>query len=1181
MSRFPHQGILQRQTAPLTQAGSHPLRAITNVLGAPQQNFRFSPDDVRSTETFTLQRLAEGKPDYVGFTITSAMQSANPAILQVMPLVRTNAIEFVHEYFSFPQELAVETPAQAPPGYVEVEKSSRQSSLTSFALGLTSTVQELRTSEGQFIFRGKMITVAIGFIQVAELLAMRALLETPSVYAMYYVQAGQHPIDLARTGRMQDLYFDIMRRRDNGFSELVDLVRASFAQQRIQPTHCIISEGIRSLMMASPMKLEYYRHGPGAANNAERLTDAVGDSFDGIRFVVIRAYELRKKDLRIHPLERNTIIGQHFRLDFFHPKCDLSKYCDKWTSSQVYSMESDMLETIGSDDALEFDGRFSRADGLLHDWHYHLKDNLAREAAASHVPIYQHEYDMFLYTAMDSAGQETVNVASLWGHMEDWALTEETVARVTETFSYAVRRIISAQDLDAIANGLDDIRDLYDKPISADDLEYLRLGERGPSRYNVPQPATAAQVTEDDVAPQNYVPPGYGSVAGYLTLADTAGQRDYAYLDQALVLRAAQFKRAAVKLHKTMVSIYGMTHVALSPLYAPRAFLAAEGPDTAQTESRKNTASFLNFFQNIVDTPKAQLVVGGASVAGTEAALPAYEDGGDSYTAVNSLADADELPAVVQRNLATAERREAFAAQFASSAFGRRYASYSSASSRRTRLSDDADAAGDVAGAQNAFEGFVVREIQPLAANQAAALLAAVVRSVTSESDPGRITADKLRALSTTPVGDATADRLQGDVVGQATVTAFVGSVDAVRGRNGVEILNPVDNNRVLDLDGAEALDADASGTNTNLLRLSIFSQAQAPQPGSRARPQPSMRAAAFGSRIGQTGGALPGFGREAFLDVAGAELVVNKQLSERYTRYGQIGSWLKRVAAQMFILAPISKQTLLAFKKYDIVLPVAWLLEQFNRRYRTSSMIFLRQPSAETVGNVRYMDPDTHMGRNMINKNLAFNVTMYMGATVNDVQNWFVAHDTAVVGYDGGENVRPFDQDPQDANNIDAWNPSNLQQLPLDGPSLLYFMVPAGSLIGKADGKTPLEHDIRGYADAVNYSGASVHRDSQFSMRPYYKSALYYTSKLGLNKLRTPTAEDWNRFHRRENTYNTVTQQGFQKVINEHTNNHDFCIMPQDPFKESVYPGCRELRDSMLPRPYEKTNYKSISIPV
>src|SRR5690606_33822900 len=126
-----------------------------------------------------------------------------------------------------------------------------------------------------------------------------------------------------------------------------------------------------------------------------------------------------------------------------------------------------------------------------------------------------------------------------------------------------------------------------------------------------------------------------GSVAGYLEIADTSGQAAYSYLDQLMVSRANAFKRAAVKLHATMLKIYDMdNHPALNPAYAPASFLASQGNGLA-TQSSRVTASFLNFFQNIVDTPKATLFVAGGAVVG---AAPEVEEISD-VSAFSTLND--------------------------------------------------------------------------------------------------------------------------------------------------------------------------------------------------------------------------------------------------------------------------------------------------------------------------------------------------------------------------------------------------------------------------------------------------------------------------------------------------------------------------------------------------------------
>lgn len=1220
---FPHEGALHQQTAPLVRAGADALKSVANVLGSTQQNFTFQPGDVRSVETLTLQRLAEGKSDYLGFTITTAMQSSNAAIFELFPMVKASTITFFHEYYSFPKELAIATPAQAPPSYVEVEKRSREVTLERYALGATTTVQELRTAEGQFVFRGKLITVAVGFIEVAELLAIEMLLTTPSLYAQYFIEAGQHPIDLQRTGRMTDLYFDILRRRENGFAELVDLVRQSMSAQNIEPTHILMPEGLRSLFIASDKFTEYSRFGPGAADNARRLTDNVGDSFDGIRFIIISAVELPKKDLRIAPLERHTITGQHFRLDNFHDDCDLQNYCSKFMTTQVFSMETNTWATLTAEDGYENDFRFSRADGRLADWHYTLAEDLSSFANRSGVPIYNNQYDMFLYLTTDDETKKTVaNVAALWGHMEKWALTENVADRVATTTAFSIAKVLDKKQLDAILAGLEDIRELYER--IPDDADFAFLEEdRDIGRYGVPM-----LPERDEEGGGNYLPFGYGTAAGYLELANAAGQPRYRYIDQELASRALEFRKAAIALHKYYLSLYGPTHPALNPANAPLWYRNAVEAAGTTSAASNNTGSLLTFLSNIVDSPKATLYVNsavplGASVLAEPIDLEDAEDDAD-LASLNNLFDVGAPPEVLEA-LGTRERRRAFAQRFANSRFADLYRAYRAEQRTTTRtrarrgaggaaaMSTDVEQTDPFADEQQGGSGeddsdksalarFHLREVDgnKLTPEQMAAFYGNVIAAVDAKRNaaPDRVTAGLLRGWARDQ-GFAQRARVETDAPADARPTALAASLDALRNskseriRNNVSVASPLNPARVVRLPEA-GTEFDTSNTDLLLTSLAraVTSQARPaganssnntvesgahtmpPEPGVRGPPPRFRQTYEEQSQLfGGLGGAVPAFARSQFTDVVGARVVTNRNILDRFARYGADPSWQQRVAGQMFVLAPITKQTLKSFTKHNIAQPVAWLIEQFNRRYRTQSIIFASKPSNRDFGSIRYLDFDTHIGRNAVNKNLMVHVSGYMGATAEDVQDWFVAHDVAVSGYEGGENTVPFTQ----AN----WNINVLDKLPIEGPSMLWFMVPGDSLVGKTDGKTPTTHDIRGYSDPVNYRGTSVQRSSQFAMRPHYKSALYYVTLLELNRIVTPTSDDWKRFHRREGTLNTVTHQGLQKVIKPSTLELDNVIFPTDVFKDAVYPGARELRDGSVPRLYKEMNYESQAVPV
>lgn len=1199
---LPAQGYLNRQTAPLVRAGSDSLKAIAALLGAGQAPFKFSPDQVRSTETFTLQRLAEGRAEYLGYSITAAMQSSNAVMINLMPMMRTDAIKGIREYWAFPKALAIATPAQAPPSYVEVEKREHSFSLERYALGATTTVQELRTAEGQFIFRGKLITVAVAFIDVAELLAIDALLTIPSLYAQYYIESGQHPIDLQRTGRMTDLYWDILRSRDNGMAELLDMVRQSMNAQNIAPTHIIMTEGMRSLMMASSQKTEYNRNGPGAAENALRLGDAIGDDIDGVRLIVVRAIELRKQDLRVAPLERKTIIGQHFRLAHYYELCDLDDWCSKWFSFQFVSQSSasNGWQTITMMDALESDGRFA-ADGRLSNWHYELAANLNDKLKTSGVPLYDDQYDMFIYISRTlDAALPVANVCELWGHMEKWALTPETIERTVTTSINAMKEALPSVAIEAVRLGQEDMKELADRVPTAADIDFLDdegdIGFYGIRKLPTERP--------DGIA-DNYVPAGYNSGMGYLELA-TSGD-NAAYLDRNYVDRAKAFKKAVMQLHSFFVQLYTMAHPALDPANAPAAYRAYVA-NRSQTASTQKIGSLLAFIHNIIDTPKNNVVIVSASAAGAAAGAPAstadiepIEEGTTFDTLNDMFQEAGPIPSLVEA-LGSPERIERFAEAFGQSTFARRYAAYVTAqraaaaaasASRRTRaatsaLSTDADAADALEAGEAGVPGesqlarFHRREVVGMGLNalQAASLYSHVIAAVRENKAPTVVTADVLRAWARDDAAlqRGTAQRAAAGVTeipAGGRQTAYTISIDALRNatpevRERVQMLSALNPGRVVDLDTA----ADEAAANTDLLATTLVQSQARPSPVAGVRDTAAPLQAPASSIFGGANGALPTFAGTAFTDIVGDQVVVNTNIRDRFGFFANNPNSWKRVHGQMFVTAPIMRIVLENFWRLNVASPVEWLIEQFNRRYRTASMIFISKPTNRDFGNIRYMDFDTHIGRNAVNKNLMVHVSGYMGATPEDAQDWFVAHDVAVIGYDGGENGVAFNQD--------TWNLNSLDKLGLDGPSLLYFMEPAGSLVGGKDlGKTPLTHDIRGYNDPMSQRGQERFVDGQFAVRPQHKSALFYTSKLGLNRLVTPQSADWFRFHRRDGTFNTVTQQGLQRIVDPHTGNYEQFIQSSDPFKDNVYPGDLALRDSALPRMYDKVDYKTKAIAV
>ncbi len=1145
MSRVGYPGPAQTTAAPLVASGDSELRALARAIGVNQQSFEFHPDQVRSVETYTLQHLMEGRPQYIGQTIASAMSSTNAGVLAIAPMQRAEGVEFRHVYYEFVAELAVETPAQAPPNYLEVQESETRATLTRHALAVTATVQELRTSKGQFFFMGKLIYLTIAFIEQAELKFFQALIETPSAYARYSAARNQWEMDLARAGRVKDEYWDILRRHDNGFFALRDLIVQDFNSRNLLVTHVMMQEGVRSVVANSPLNTEYYRNGPGAKQNRELLGDSIGQTLGGLEIIAVRAYEYEKKDLHIQPLQRQAIIGAHFRMDDFYPSCTIDRYCSLFMAIDLYNPGADAWERFGPEDAIAACGRFG-PDGRLHSHHDELINNWDAYTGANQrtVPIVNDRYDQFLYISTNASGQRVINKTAVWGHMEEWALPARGIERVSSGIAHFVRKMLVDSEIEAIRRGLADIAELYELPISSEAelaaLAAAAAGERG--RFGAPKLPAAAPA---GIPNGGYKPPGYGTVPGYLELSNSGGS---AYLDQELVKRAVAFRDAATKLHMTMSTLFDQkTHPALNPLFAPA------GLSVNSTSKNSTTInSMLNFLQNVLDQNKATLLFNGlerATVALT----------GD-YARLNPILREFPDRKLIEA-LGTDANAAAFERKFDASRFGQKYLKYSEAGQQVV-----GDAAPPVG---SGFLRFFNKELAPLDAEKRAGLLLQVVRFVTSNTAPREITAASLAALATDYVGDlaqansATRREADGGFSGLAiSIDAIKASPDTVRAA--IALQSPFQPGRGLNIGDDQLSDAqlaqlDATGANDNLTRLTMFSSAQPIVPGVRGDSFYADEGAAGQFR----GERVPGFAAAQFTEIVGAELVASKNLVDRYRRAGGLADWVTRVSQKMLLLAPVMRQTLDSFVAHNVPLPLSFLIEQFNRRYTTSSMVFISHNPAAPVANTYYLDPDMHVGRDPIRKTIMYHMSMYLGCVINDPRRFFVAHDTLIVGYGGGENSVPFDPE--------TFHPRQLGMLGRDGPSLLVFTQPYGALVGgRGDIRVPTTHDIRGYSDRVG----AIRQSLPEQERPHHLSALYYTTKYDLEAIRRPTMADWYRFTRAPGVYNTTTHQGAQRIINPATGNFEKFIESQDPFKSAVGTGSRKLRESAFPEHYPKNEY-------
>mgnify|MGYP001251366674 CR=1 FL=1 len=1159
MSYASHEGVLRSTTAPLTATGANQIATMAQVFGVTNINYVHNPDEENPAEVMSLQRALEGKNAFAGQSLLAMMTSANPVLLQLFPVKRTNTLTHEYHYIDFPKEFAVETSPGSAPGYGTFAKSKRTATLSMYQFGARTTFQELRHSEGVTIWYGKLITMAICFIEAAEALVIQCLLDTPSFYAEYFVKTGKHEIDLARAGRLHDLFFDVLHRRDNGMAELVDAVRSDMVNSRsIEPTHMLISEGIATLSITS-LHTEYYRNGPGASTNAVKLTDAFPDVYDGIRVIKVRPLDYREKRLHINLLERNVQIGQNFALDFFHAGADLANWTTNWLTIGIYSMETDDWAYIGIKEAIDHSGRFSRADGHLSSHHYALAKDARGMCKRASVPLADNRVDMFLYAVTAPHSQEIkFEVARVFGQMEKWALSDEAVERTSTTIAHYLRRTVGDEALADIDTGLENITELYEREPTAASVDRLIRARDAPlGKYGVPS-LTGNAAWLNGLKPTEPLL-GYGTVAGYFEIA----QADPNLVSVTLITQAQKFVKAAKRFYRALEALFPCDHIALDPKYMPAGYRSAN--------QSNEFAAIMTLFQNIVDSNKLTLskIEAGAGAGARvdldvgvlqrfvpdAAAQVAFQDAIQS--SARAVYERFAAPGVAgAAGAAALGGIDAFVTKFNSSALAAAYSAgqQSARRGRATRGAASVDVDGAAGAASVSFGDFVKAEFTGTSV-QNARLLSRVIELV---DNPGRMPVSI--DASTLNAWRGSAAALEGTTANQRGVpTGLAVPLSVVTGNPALTFASPYGDGSVVTAENAKAL-GDGSGVNVNILRTAFHMQSKA-----RSAP-PGTSQAPF-----SVAALPPLFAQTQFTDIVAGEVVINQNMQMRYDAAGRSANWLMRVAQKMLIFAPICLPVLHAMCKNNVMPPVAILLEQPWRRYTTSTVIFISKPSTTDLGNVLVLDPDMTSGYNAISKEYMVNTTMYLGALAFDCQNWYVAHDVAVVGYNGGETAKLFDLARQSL--IDELN-----MLPRDGPSILPFMVPAGSIGDKSSVcKVPPSHNMRGYRSMAYYQANSKDRNLEFANKPMHPSAPFYTSYLNLNKL-TATPEDW-KFHQSRSTYNTETHRGLSLIFDPVRGCHDRVIMPQDQFKTAVYPGCRENRMSTLAAHYKDMQYETRSV--
>jgi len=279
------------------------------------------------------------------------------------------------------------------------------------------------------------------------------------------------------------------------------------------------------------------------------------------------------------------------------------------------------------------------------------------------------------------------------------------------------------------------------------------------------------------------------------------------------------------------------------------------------------------------------------------------------------------------------------------------------------------------------------------------------------------------------------------------------------------------------------------------------------------------------------------------------------------------------------------------------------------NKRYSTQAIVYLSMSQQQPIGFTATHDPRVHYVMNGTTEKFFIHTVLYTETVNMRPERVMIVPDALVTGYRGGDSLEPFTPE--------TFVPDKLNDLGIDGPSVIIAMQPAGSLFGKnayltSSNTATSGHqqrmfgsmiDIRGYLGAVkagrnldralNMDGSNApynHRggvitSAQAEPRgateewPMYVSALYTNYLYNFKDLRVPGRMRACKFTASPVYDNTVCLQARQKFCTGFGSATPTAqIAGRDHFAESTEDGSAGRRMGTDNKPYTDL-YKDLPI--
>jgi len=1127
-------------------------------------------------QTMSVAKLFQGRSIYLENTLSALItESMNSWAVALLPMVENVGITYSWQRHHGNRTLPDQLPEGAGPRFVTQSRDAFSRELHRIGLGFEVALEGLDTTEGQFAFGVNVATLVNAFKDYTETLIITTLKSCKADQRMRVARQKKPVESIEALFAEEKGGFDELRKDATGRGFFNMLERARQSARDVLFDSILLCEGAKGFIQTGTGNIDYEKHGPGARANVVLGSDAVGPSVAGLQVYVVREWMIDSSGEMVQPLHHETAIGGHTRMDDFAADCKPGTYRSVARSIQIMNMK-DRYGTWATLDplyALKHCERFDMKTGELLDYHRRLAedpDSVAIDAGLPR-PSGADDIDMFVYKrASPETGYRQTDYI---GQMPEMALSDRGARLVVDSMADAVARACDGLEEPLKAGGAL-MLDLFKKEWTDDDKKAAaaiidRSRASGAPRVNQYGAHSLAPLESHDVlnayAPGTFAPPGYGSVPGVFTIADVSvNSRLGRAIGAERIATAAAFRAAVDRLEAAKAPLFPCLDEArvdahltsglpnARAMHAKTAIVhAIFGHDPRPLTCEGDAAEDVDEDEDDADDADADAEgeSSSSSSSSTTTTSSPLVSGAPLQAELGALGDdvdADERAAIesirsrLGMSQVTPAVRDAFASAESVRAFRDAYSKSTFASAYQRYLVQSAATVAEKEALVGKHFGLFAKHALKEHMQSSAALLGVMHNLVSHVTTPLAKTKMSARdvetSLATWPARTFSAAPARGQKRSRAPRQArAAAATPAVATR----LVSAMSQGKFVHSRVSRSID-DIAGLPINF---------PGQFPDENEQQDPILRGI---RRIAGEADDVAAIARRKEKLIALFDSAAGKR---RYERIAEEPCYVKRSLAYSMLWSRVNLKTFLAWFNADVRIPMAWLLERANRRYKGVDFPLLR--AGVTTGITPWYNFNVTRALNATTKKMMVYASVWLACIITEPTNVYVHSFGLITDYIGGETTQAF--------SAASFSP----QTSLTTASVHVFAVPYLSLVGT---EVPYVHDITGaFRPDVVAGRLTQGAFTDATSRPHYATALYYSLVYDWSRFSSPSLTpdlDYDTFA--AHTDNRVTFQEKQKVYDLEKCAFGYKISEKGHFGDSgVYEGVGELRCSGKPLPY------------